>query len=364
MVLDERGGYAADASVAQTGDRPWAFAGAPLGELEKVHTPGLASVAEVATFLKLPANRILKTIIFQASSTILVNWVVAVVRGDHQVNVWKLAQAAQSLGVASLRLVDSPQVREKFAIGYVGPDAGTNTPDAVLIIDPDAAQGEVAWAAGANEANYHVRNFNWFRDAGDRLADPAKVLVADIRNAFESDPSPTPGGGTLRRRSAIDLGQIRSLGATLCAERGATFDDGGGTRRPLFMGAYRLSLANILHAVVENSHDQDGIIWPAAIAPMSAVLTPIKNEGEVKQAADRLYTQLTFEGIDTILDDRDARAGSKFADADLVGFPIRINIGQKHLAEGNVELKRRDSTDLELVSIEDVVPRIRGALAL
>lgn len=363
IVVDERGTYAATIEAARTGERPWAFAGDPAAPMEKVPTPNLASVDEVCAFLKIAPRRILKTLVFQATSPIPVRWVVAVVRGDHQVNPWKLARAAEALGVTSVRLVDSPEVRQRFAIGFVGPDAGTKTPDAVLVVDPDAAQGNVAWAAGANEADSHARNFNWFRDAGDRLADPAKVLVADIRNAVEGDPSPAAGGGTLRRRRAIALGEIGNLGTGMCEARRALFDDESGRRRPLALGAYRVNLLNLLLATVEGSHDEQGIRWPAATAPCSVVLTPIKYDGDVRQAADKLYTQLTFEGIDTILDDRDARAGSKFADADLVGFPIRINIGQKHLAEEKVELKRRSTlSETELVPIDQVVARVRTAL--
>lgn len=364
IVLDDRGTYAATLDAARTGERPWAFAGEPAGPLEKVYTPGMASVEEVCAFLKILPRRILKTLVFATASPIPVNWVVAVVRGDHQVNVWKLARAAAELGASNLRLVDSPEVRRRFTIGFVGPDAGTKTPDAVLVVDPDAAQGDIAWAAGANEVDYHVRNFNWFREAGDRLADPGKVLVADIRNAVEVDPSPAPTGGALRRRLAITLGEIANLGTSLTESRRALFDDESGTRRPLMMATCRLNLFNVLLAAVEAARDEHGIRWPAAIAPCSVVLTPIQYEGAVRDAADRLCTQLTFEGVDTMLDDRDARAGPKFADADLVGFPIRINIGPKRLAEGMVELKRRAAAaEAEWVPIDQVVPRVRAALA-
>lgn len=231
IFLDSNGKHAATLDAAQTRDRPWTLAGEPVAPLEKVHTPGISTVEDVCAALRIAPRQILKTMVFHADSPILVNWVVAVVRGDHQVNVWKLKQAAQSLGVTSIRLADSPELREKFAIGFVGPDAGASTPDAVLIIDPDAAQGALPWAAGANEIDYHVRNFNWFREAGDRLADPAMVMVADIRDAVEGDPSPT--GGTLHRHSAIALCEINALGTGLCEAAGALFDDGTGTRRAL-----------------------------------------------------------------------------------------------------------------------------------
>lgn len=360
VLLDGDGKYAATVEAARIGDRPWALAGEPVAALEKVHTPGASSVEDVCTLLGMAPRQILKTMVFHAESPIPVNWVVAVVQGDHQVNLWKLKQAAKSLGVTSLQLADSPELREKFAIGFVGPDAGTKTPDAVLIIDPDAAQGGSDWAAGANEMDYHVRHFNWFREAGDRLADPAKVIVADIRNAMEGDPSPT--GGTLHSQPAIALGEINALGTELCEAAGALFDDGTGARRPLHMGSYRLNLMGLIEAIVESSRDEHGIIWPAEIAPCSVVLTPIKYDDQVKQAADRLHTQLTFEGIETILDDRDARAGFKFADADLIGFPIRITLGQKNVSQGVVELKRRGASEVQIVPMDDLVARVRASL--
>lgn len=360
IFVSSDGSYAATVEAASTSDRPWTLAGEAVASLEKIHTPGVSTVEEVSALLRVQPRQILKTLVFHAESPIQVNWLVAVVRGDHQVNLWKLKQAARSLGVTDLRLADSPELHEKFAIGFVGPDAGTKTADAVLIIDPDAAQGGVPWVAGANETDHHVRHFNWFREAGDRLADPAKVMVADIRNAVEGDPAPT--GGTLHRQTANALADINALGCGSCEAAGALFDDGAGTRRPLHMGTYRVNLSAIMEAIVESSHDDQGIIWPAQIAPCLVVLTPIKYDGEIRQAADRLYTQLTFEGIDTMLDDRDARAGFKFADADLIGFPIRINLGAKNVAQGAVELKLRTAAEVQLLPIDEAVTRIRGAL--
>jgi prolyl-tRNA synthetase len=159
----------------------WTFAGEPTAPLEKVYTPGISGVDEVCNHLKVAPRHFLKTFVFQAESPIQIRWLVATLRGDHQLDEQKLSDAARDLGVTRIRPADSPQARQRFAIGFVGPDAGTNTPDAVLIVDPAAAQGGSAWVTGANEVDYHVRNFNWFREAGDKLADPAKVSVADIR---------------------------------------------------------------------------------------------------------------------------------------------------------------------------------------
>jgi prolyl-tRNA synthetase len=359
LVSSDPGNYFAAADAAATGSRPWSLAGEPLGQLEKIHTPGSASIEAVCAALQIAPRQILKTLVFQAKSPIPVNWVVAVVRGDHQVNRSKLARAAEAMGVTHIELVDSARVREKFAIGFVGPDGATAVPDAVLVIDPDAAQGDRAWAAGANETDFHVRNFNWFRDCGDRLADPTKTLVADIRNALPGDPSPREDGGTLRIEPGMELARIVERGDSL----GATFDDEIGQKRPIVAGSFWLDPLRVLRAVVESHHDDHGICWPVALAPSAVVITPIKYEGAAKDAADKLYTQLTFEGIDTILDDRHARAGFKFADADLIGFPVRVNVGEKHLVAGNVEIKLRAAGEVLICPLADALARIRALLA-
>ena len=358
LITSDRGNYSATRDGAEIGSRPWGLAGEPVAELEMVHTPGMPSIETVCKFLQMAPRQMLKTLVFQVTSTIPVNFVVAVVQGDHHVNEAKLAKAAEAMGVTHIEMVDSPQVREKFALGFVGPDAGTKVPDAVLIVDPDAAHGERAWAAGANETDFHVKNFNWFRECGDRLADPTKTLVADIRNALPGDPSPLDDGGTLRIEPAMELARITQRADAF----GATFDDETGQKRPILALSFRFDLLRFMNAVVESNHDEHGIRWPVALAPCSVVITPIKYEGAVKEAADKLHTQLVFEGIDTILDDRDARAGFKFADADLIGFPLRINVGEKNLNERKVELKLRSESNAQVISIDDVVPRVRAAL--
>ena len=167
--------------MTPTNDRTCSFVGAPAGALEKVHTSASSSIESICDALNITPGQFLMTFVFQATSPIFIQWVVAVVRGDHEIDESKLTEAAQFLGVTSLRRAeDSPEFRKRFAVDFVGPDAGTKLPDAVLIVDPNAAQGDRVWVTGANEAGYHVRNFNWFREAGDKLADPTKVLVADI----------------------------------------------------------------------------------------------------------------------------------------------------------------------------------------
>lgn len=359
LVVSDRGNYAALLEGAEIGPRDWTLAGEPVAELQKVHTPGIPSVEAVSHVLDVTPRQVLKTLVYQATSPIAVNYLVAVVRGDHQVDQAKLAAAATTMGVTRLELVDSPRVREKFALGFVGPDAGTKVPDAVLIVDPDAAQGGRAWVAGANETDFHVRHFNWFRECGDRLADPTRTLVADIRKVLPGDPSPVGDGGVLEVRSALELARVGRRDDGF----GASFDDSSGCRRPIVAGTFTLDLFRLIRATVESHHDECGILWPPPIAPCAVVITPVQYDGAVKDAADKLYTQLLFEEVDTILDDRDARAGFKFADADLIGFPIRITVGPSQLAHGNVELKLRAGGEAQRVPINEVVSRVRAALA-
>jgi prolyl-tRNA synthetase len=372
IVTSDQGNYAADLERAEIGHRSWSFSDSrePTGELEKVHTPHLPGIEEVARFLKVKSRNMLKTLVFQASGAPALpmepqaaQWVVGVVRGDHDVNQAKLARAArQHFNVADIELVDNEQVRQSWAIGYVGPDAAMKNPRAVVLVDPDAAQPGF-WVAGANESDYHVRHFNWFRECGDRLADPTQVAVADIRNAVAGDPSPRNDGGKLTLSRGIEIGHVFKVGSRYAEALGGQYRDEAGQQHPMLMGCYGIGIGRILIAAVESLHDDRGIVWPAAIAPFSVVITAIRYEGEVKEVCDRLYEQLNAAGIDTLLDDRDARPGVKFADADLIGLPIRLNIGQRGLREGKVELKPRTATQPEMVIVGDVIEHVRKALA-
>jgi prolyl-tRNA synthetase len=369
IVTSDKGNYAANVEKAEIGNRPHTFGAEPTGALEKVHTPNLPGIEDVGKFMKVKPKNMLKTLVFRATSAGLplssgVNptWVVAVVRGDHDVNEAKLRKhAKETFHVGDITMVDSPEVRREWAIGFCGPDKAAQRADTVMVVDPDAAQGGF-WATGANEVDYHVKHFNWFRECGDKLADPKKTLVADIRNAAAGDPSPKNDGGVLQTRRGIEIGHVFKLGTVYSQALDAIYLDDKGERHPMIMGCYGIGIGRILIAAIESLHDDKGIIWPAAIAPYSVVITPIKYEGEVKTAADKLYEQLNVVGIDTILDDRDARPGFKFADADLIGFPVRINVGDRGLKEGKVELKRRTAPDAEMVALDHVLQDVQTAL--
>jgi len=371
ILSSDKGNYSANMEKCEIGERPSTFSGEPKGELTRVQTPNLPGIDEVGVFMKVKPKNMLKTLVFrvveQASNTRPENlanpkWVVAVVRGDHDVNEAKLKAAAKKqFNIDAIELVDNPEVRKEWAIGFCGPDKAVKDPNTVVLVDPDAAQGGF-WAAGANEVDYHVKYFNWFRECGDKLADPRKVGVADIRNAMNGDPSPKNDGGVLKSSKGIEIGHVFKLGTKYSVAMDAKFIDEKGERLPFIMGCYGIGVGRILIAAIESLHDDKGIVWPAAIAPYQCVITPIKYEGEVKDLADKLHDELNAAGIDTILDDRDARPGFKFADADLVGFPVRINIGDRGLKEGKVELKKRTEKDAVMVSVDQVLSAVRQSL--
>lgn len=371
ILTSDKGNYAANVEKCEIGHRSHDFSAAPVGELQTVHTPGLPGIDDVAKFLKTKPKNMLKTLVFSVkgdaaptANLATPKYLVAVVRGDHDVNEAKLKQsAARAFRVENLLLEDTPALRQDWAIGFVGPDEACRRADTVVLVDPDAAQGGF-WVTGANKIDHHVKYFNWFRECGDALANPNKVQVADIRNALEGDPSPKNDGGVLQARKGIELGHVFKLGTVWSVPLGACFLDDKGEKHPFIMGCYGIGIGRILIAAIEAYHDDRGIVWPAAIAPYSCVITPIKYDGEVKEAADKLYAELNAAGIDTILDDRDARPGFKFADADLIGFPVRVNVGDRGLKEGKVEIKKRTAAEAELVSVEGVVEAVKKRLAL
>jgi prolyl-tRNA synthetase len=369
ILASDKGNYAANVEKAQTGERAWTFGGDPKGELEKVHTPNLPGIEEVGKFLKVKPKNMLKTLVFRTGNVgaLVENgtnprWLVAVVRGDHEVNQAKLAQAArEKFNIDSISLQDTPEVRAAWAIGFVGPDAAVKKLDTVVLVDPDAAQGGF-WVTGANEVDHHVKYFNWFRECGQTLADLKKVAVADIRNAADGDPSPKGDGGKLIAKKGIEIGHVFKLGTKYSTAMGADFLDEKGNQHPIIMGCYGIGVGRILIAAAESLHDEKGLIWPSAIAPFACVITPIRYEGEVKDVADKLYADLNTAGIDTLLDDRDARPGSKFADADLIGIPIRLTIGDRGLKEGKIEFKKRTSVEAEMLPLDGVIAKVRESL--
>ena len=358
-------GYAANVEKCEIGERAWSFEGASASTLTKVHTPGLPGIESVASFLRVEPSGMLKTIVLEpapGAESGGVAWVLAVVRGDHEVNTGKVRDAV------GFKVVLADEKRAKaagFAIGYVSPRAGLTAPGgSLLVVDPDAAQGGLPWATGADEADHHVTGFNWTRDLGAPATDPRYVKVADIRNAQVGDPSPRAPGASLEVRKGLETGHIFKLGTKYSDAMGFAVMDEGQARQSVIMGCYGIGVSRTMAACVEMSHDDNGIIWPAAIAPYHVCIVLMKpGEPEHAAVAERLAAELAEAGLDVLIDDREERPGVKFKDTDLIGLPVRLTIGDKALAAGGVELKgRRDPGKGEVTPLPQVRERCLALL--
>jgi len=361
-------GSGANGEKCETGPRAHDFSGEPLGELEKVHTPGMASIGDVATFMKVKPVNFLKTIVFDRGEAEAPRWVAAVVRGDHEVNEGKVRDA-----VGGVALADEAEARAAgFTIGFVSPASVRGRSDAMLVVDPDAAQGMDAargkamfWAAGADEVDHHVKFFNWRRELGDALDDASRVRVADIRNAEAGDPSPRDPSARLEASRGIEVGHIFKLGTKYSDAMEFRILDEKQELQSVIMGCYGIGVSRTMAACVEMSHDEGGIVWPAAIAPyhVHLVVMDVEAGGEAMAAAEDAAEALAAAGFDVLIDDRDERPGPKFKDADLIGIPVRVTVGKKALEQGGVELKARtDAGKGEIAPGGEIVERVAAML--
>jgi prolyl-tRNA synthetase len=274
-----------------------------------------------------------------------------VIRGDHELNAVKSQKLA---GVASpLRMAGAERIRAASGAepGFIGPIGFRGK----IYVDHAAAH-LADFVCGANEKDMHYRGVNWGRD----LAEHQSV---DIRNAQAGDPSPS-GRGVLKIARGIEVGHIFQLGQLYSAAMKASVLDEQGKALTMFMGCYGIGVTRVVAAAIEQNHDANGIIWPEAIAPFQVILVPInyQKSPQVQQTADSLYRDFNAAGIDVLLDDRDARPGVKFADAELLGIPHRIVIGERSLSAGNLEYHHRRDTESTEISAADPVGDIRHKL--
>jgi prolyl-tRNA synthetase len=250
-----------------------------------------------------------------------------------------------------------------FAIGYVSPRAINTVPNVMLLIDADASAGGF-WASGADKADHHVKHFNWRREVGAKLDDQRYVKVGDVRNAMAGDSSPRSPGVKLETGRGIEVGHVFKLGTKYSDAMGLTVLDDKQQKRSVIMGCYGIGVSRTMAACVEMSHDENGIVWPAAVAPYHVLITMMKPEdAKHREVAGKIACELVGAGVDVLTDDRDERPGVKFKDADLVGIPIRLTIGDKALEQGGVEFKaRRDPGKGEVVPLGEVVTRCVAVL--
>ena len=318
--------YAANLELAEA-VAPSAPRGAPTAALQKVATPRVRTIDDLAKFLGVGADKCLKTLLVEGDKG---GAVAMLVRGDHELNAikaQKLPGVASPLRMASIEAVQATAGCEP---GFIGPVGLT----CKLYVDRSAAQMS-DFVCGANERDMHFTGVNWGRDLPEGE-------VVDLRNVVAGDPSPT-GKGTLGIARGIEVGHIFQLGRKYSAAMNATVLDEQGKSVVMAMGCYGIGVTRVVAAAIEQNHDERGIIWPEPIAPFDVSLIPInmQKSARVQQVAEALYAELTAAGLDVLLDDRDARPGVKFADDELIGIPHRIVIGDKGLERGVLEYKRR-----------------------
>ena len=298
-----------------------------LKEMEKVETPTQRTIEEVADFLKVDTNQLIKTLVFNVDNEL----VVVLSRGDHEVNTIKLKNA---LGATDVELANEKEITDLLScnVGSIGP---VKLPVGLKVIADHAIASVVNGVSGANEDGYHISNVNPERDfAVDRYE--------DLRFVHEGDPSPD-GNGIIKFAKGIEVGHIFKLFTTYSEPMGATFLDENGKAKPFIMGCYGIGVSRILAAVAEQFNDENGLKWPKRLAPYDVHLITINTKDEEQKAlSDELYSILNSYRYDVLYDDRAERAGVKFADSDLIGLPVRITVG-KRASEGIVEVKFRQT---------------------
>ncbi len=355
IVRTEDGSYAANIERAGVDPLPKRECPEPPPAMEEVHTPDVGSVEAVCGFLKTKPEEMIKTLVYVrgGDGAGAGDVVVALVRGDHELNPEKFRLA---LGApAELAAEDVIESITGAKVGFAGPVGMADRVAKVVVAH--AVESMPVGVAGANRTDYHTRNVVPGRDFP---LDGAHTLVAEIRNAVEGD---THDGKALEFRRGIEVGQVFKLGTKYSAKLGCTFLDEGGKERPCLMGCYGIGINRIIAAAIEQGHDKNGIIWPRAIAPYEvAVLSLNQSSDEVRAVAEKVYALLQVAGVEVLYDARDVRAGVQFKDAARVGCPVRVAVGEKSLAKGGVEVKRRDARDFDGVPAEDVVEKVKALL--
>jgi prolyl-tRNA synthetase len=314
--------------------------------VKEVETPQASTIEEVTALLKVEARRLVKTLIYLGDG----KPVAALIRGDRGLNLTKLKN---HLGVNELEMAP-PSIVEKITkcpVGFAGPIGLPNIP---IIVDHEISRLR-NFITGANKFEKHLLNVNLGRDF-------KATAVADIVEAQAGEKCPLCDGHLTIKRG-IEVGNTFMLGTKYSASMGAVFLDAEGNEKPFIMGSYGIGITRTPQAAIEKYHDSKGIIWPKNIAPYLVEIVPVNFEKEEHQkAAEHIYKELVNNDIDCLLDDRLDRAGVKFNDADLIGIPVRITIGEKSLKQGRVEIKYRGSDKVELVELEGAVAAVKGLL--
>jgi prolyl-tRNA synthetase len=366
VLYTEDGKYAANVEKAIS--LPADAESSPFTTFEKRETPGTDTIEKVCAFLQCSPTQIVKNVLYQTvydnglTVLVLVN-----IRGDQEVNDVKLqnelTKLAEKFGAKTILSLSVPTneiiatwAAKSLPLGYIAPDLGDDyiagskqvNSKFVRLVDKTAVELK-NFVTGANESNFHVVGANW----GEQFKLPD--IVVDIRKAKAGDRSLHDPNQTLQTARGIEVGHIFQLGTKYSQAMNATYTSEQGEEKPLVMGCYGVGVSRLAQSAVEQSYDKDGIIWPVAIAPYHAIISiPNVNDTQQVEIAEKLYTELNKAGVETLLDDRNERAGVKFKDADLIGIPFRIVTGRA-IANGKVEVVKRANRESQEIAIDEVV---------
>ena len=318
-------------------------------EKAEVETPNCKTIADVCAFLNLPVEKSAKAVAYKSEKGLILCFV----RGDHEVNEVKVINTC---GVLEVEMADESMLVEAGTCGgYMGP-VGIDPEKVMVVVDHSVMQMH-NFCCGANKEGYHLVNVNPGRDF-------TPTFVADIRLIQEGDPCPHCGGKVAKARG-IEVGQVFKLFTKYSAAMNCIFLDENGKENPMVMGCYGIGVSRTMAACIEQNNDKDGMIWPVAIAPYEVLVVPVNTKDEASTAkAEEIYETLKKAGVEAVIDDRNERPGVKFKDADLIGYPLRVVVGPKTLAEGNIEVKARRTGEVTMLPVEgDYVASIKEMLA-
>jgi prolyl-tRNA synthetase len=327
-------------ALAPAGGRPAASAA-----MEKFATPTQTTCEDVAALLGVPLSTTVKAYAVVGEQ----GFALALVRGDHMVNEVKLQKVE---GLAEHRLASEAEIVEALGCvpGFIGPVGAKRR---ITVVADRTVAAMADFVCGANEKGFHLKGVNFGRDC----AEPD--VVADIRSVVEGDPSPD-GHGTLAIARGIEVGHVFQLGQKYAEAMKATVLDANGKAAVMYMGCYGVGVSRIVAAAIEQNHDDNGIVWPDAMAPWRVAVCMInpKNDPKVSEAAESLYRDLEAEGVEVVLDDRGLRPGVMFADIELIGIPHRVVVSERGLAAGTFEYRARRATEAEALTREQVFERL------
>ncbi|WP_413852707.1 proline--tRNA ligase [Candidatus Ruminimicrobium bovinum] len=345
-------GYGANSEKAECLEDIYEKSTEQVLDMEEISTPNVGTIEDVSKFLNSSAQKFIKTIIYVADGTP----VAVLVRGDYDINEIKLQSV---LGCNELELA-SPEIVQEVTgakVGFAGP---VNLKKKIKIYADYSVVNIVNGVIGANKTDTHIKNVNYGKDY---KAD----TVTDLRKVVHGDICPRCKKEKLQFSRGIEIGHIFKLGTKYSKSMKATYLDANGKENLMVMGCYGIGVTRILAATIEQSYDENGIIWPVALAAYKVAIIPVDFENEnIKKVSEDIYKKLREKKIDVLLDDRDERAGIKFKDADLIGIPYRITVGEKNLQNGNVEFKDRknDKSKTEIIKVENIVDYVVSQIKL